>query len=302
MGRGELPHCSYYHLPSEKCPLTHPRQLMVSAIRRDTTQSHRWLCWRCNIPNDRTWENPHLTSKYAFKIEGEVSFHWWIEHSADLIWEWYNLALYLGISHEDIMGAYGINLEDVPWPIGSAFEVLRIHIPSGAKLTTTSSGIHHTTKAMRSFIRFWAELALVKGKCSGENHLSTRAEGTREVSSGSDRCQPCNFEKSRGSQFHGPAWSQGTRPWSWHHFHGLDRSNWSLPWALESRVWAFVRRPSLHWRVWRDSARFPQNRFGEHLSAPKSQRFLRFAIAMPIADPRNRSDFRDKRKQCCIAI
>ena len=38
------------------------------------------------------------------------------------------------------------------------------------------------------------------------------------------------------------------------------------------------------------------------LSAPKSQRFLRFAIAMPIADPRNRSDFRDKRKQCCTAI
>ena len=27
---------------------------------------------------------------------------------------------------------------------------------------------------------------------------------------------------------------------------------------------------------------------GEYLSAPKSQRFLRFAIAMPIADPRNR--------------
>ena len=27
------------------------------------------------------------------------------------------------------------------------------------------------------------------------------------------------------------------------------------------------------------------------LSAPKSQQFLRFAIAMPIADPRHRSDF-----------
>ena len=32
------------------------------------------------------------------------------------------------------------------------------------------------------------------------------------------------------------------------------------------------------------------------LSAPKSQRFLRFAIAMPIAVPRNRRDFREKRK------
>ena len=46
---------------------------------------------------------------------------------------------------------------------------------------------------------------------------------------------------------------------------------------------------------------YPVRQFDD-LSAPKSQRFLRFAIAMPIADPRNRSDFRDKRKQCCIAI
>ena len=35
--------------------------------------------------------------------------------------------------------------------------------------------------------------------------------------------------------------------------------------------------------------------WGWNLSAPKSQRFLQFAIAMPIADPRNRSDFLDKR-------
>ena len=38
------------------------------------------------------------------------------------------------------------------------------------------------------------------------------------------------------------------------------------------------------------------------LSSLKSQRFLRFAIAIPIADPRNCSDFRDKRKQCCTTI
>ena len=39
-----------------------------------------------------------------------------------------------------------------------------------------------------------------------------------------------------------------------------------------------------------------------NLSAPNLQRFLRFAIVMPIANSRNRSDFRDKKKQCCIAI
>ena len=35
---------------------------------------------------------------------------------------------------------------------------------------------------------------------------------------------------------------------------------------------------------------------GEALSAPKSQRFLRSAIAMPIADPRNRCDFPRQKK------
>ena len=37
-------------------------------------------------------------------------------------------------------------------------------------------------------------------------------------------------------------------------------------------------------------------------SAPKSQRFLRFAIVMPIVDPRNRSDFRDKRSTHYAAL
>ena len=52
----------------------------------------------------------------------------------------------------------------------------------------------------------------------------------------------------------------------------------------------------------REKRRIAKHRFGLNLSAPKSQRFLRFAIAMPIADHRNRSDFPDKTKQCCVAI
>ena len=40
------------------------------------------------------------------------------------------------------------------------------------------------------------------------------------------------------------------------------------------------------------------HRIQQTLSAPKSQRFLRFAVAMPIADPEIASDFQDKTKQC----
>ena len=44
--------------------------------------------------------------------------------------------------------------------------------------------------------------------------------------------------------------------------------------------------------------------FGQNgsLCTPKSQWFWQFAIAMPIADSEIASDFRDKTKQCCIAI
>ena len=63
---------AYCRLTSEKYPFTHPRQLAPSTVRRDARLSHRWLCWRCQIPNDKTTNYPHVTSKYAFKTEGEV--------------------------------------------------------------------------------------------------------------------------------------------------------------------------------------------------------------------------------------
>ena len=47
---------------------------------------------------------------------------------------------------------------------------------------------------------------------------------------------------------------------------------------------------------------FPFGKRQGNLSAPKSQRLLPFAIAMPIADPEIASDFRDKTKKSCIAI
>ena len=40
--------------------------------------------------------------------------------------------------------------------------------------------------------------------------------------------------------------------------------------------------------------------FDQGLSAPKSQRFLRFAIPMPIADPRHRSDFGSKTSNAAL--
>ena len=128
----------YYHLASEKYPFTHPHQLAASAVRRDATLSHRWLRWCCQIPNDKTTNYPPLTSQYAFKTEGEVSFRWRIDHASELNWDWCFLGLKLGVLHDDIMKVYGIDLEDSPWPIGTALEHLSIFLPS--------RGIPHSEK------------------------------------------------------------------------------------------------------------------------------------------------------------
>ena len=55
------------------------------------------------------------------------------------------------------------------------------------------------------------------------------------------------------------------------------------PW-LEVVMWMPMLNTAIPLTSYRAPARIHQN-----LSAPKSQRFLRFAIAMPIADPRNRA-------------
>ena len=87
-----------------------------------------------------------------------------------------------------------------------------------------------------------------------------------------------------------------------------------LSWAIEIKVYlnrltgslpsSVVRRPSsltealnslLKQSLEEDKLQTNNKPSPLDLRAPKSKRFLRFAIAVPIADPRNRSDFRDKR-------
>ena len=81
-------------------------------------------------------------------------------------------------------------------------------------------------------------------------------------------------------------------------FGAIPRSAASQQWGP---TWRSLKR-SGGLQPWHSSAKLKIVTLFARLSAPKSQRFLRFAIAMPIADPKNRSDFRNKRKQCCIAI
>ena len=56
----------------------------------------------------------------------------------------------------------------------------------------------------------------------------------------------------------------------------LLATSWTRPSPSQNQIRSY--HPTMAWQH-------------EMLSAPKSQRFLRFAIAMPIADPRNRERF-----------
>ena len=98
---------------------------------------------------------------------------------------------------------------------------------------------------------------------------------------------PCLFPKKQGKEGQGvrEPFVRGPRMGGWIRRGWISRS-WGAP----------IFHPEVP-KPFKISGLCPLN-----LSAPKSQRFLRFAIAMPIANPRNGSDFRDKRKQCCVAI
>ena len=118
---------AYYHEPSLRYPLTHPKQLAATAIRRDATLNNRWLCWACQKPNKM---EPHKTGKTSFKTSTEVSYHWWNNHSTAAHWDFIHKAEALKVTRADILFAYGISLNDQPWPVGTALDELPVFIPS----------------------------------------------------------------------------------------------------------------------------------------------------------------------------
>ena len=118
---------AYYYEQTWKYSLTHPRQLAAAAVRRDAHLTNRWLCWACQHPNKM---EPQKTGKTAFKSSMEVSYHWWQAHASVDQWNWYAMAIHHEVTLEDILKLYGINVEEQPWPVGTALQELPIFIPS----------------------------------------------------------------------------------------------------------------------------------------------------------------------------
>ena len=118
---------AYYYEEGWKWAITHPKQLAATALRRDASLQNRWLCWACQHPNP---DAPQRTGKTSFKSSMDVSYHWWPAHATDAQSKWLDLAIHHKVTLADILQMYGINLNEQPWPVGSALAELPTFIPS----------------------------------------------------------------------------------------------------------------------------------------------------------------------------
>ena len=117
-------HLGSYYYDDSNWSLTHPRQLSSLSLRRDAELENRWLCWQCNMPVEGV--EPHDTAKTSFKTPVEQCYHWWQMHAGESHWEWIYEAIDLNVTLPEVMFALGINIDEVPFPLGTALEGGRI--------------------------------------------------------------------------------------------------------------------------------------------------------------------------------
>ena len=95
-------------------------------LRGDGMQEER--CWSCQIPVDPNY--PHRAGKVTFSTAKEKCFHWWLNHASPAQWGFFHDCETLGVTHDEIMLAVGIDLKTCPLPIGSALERIPKILPS----------------------------------------------------------------------------------------------------------------------------------------------------------------------------
>ena len=117
-------HLGSYYYDDSRWSLTHPRQLSSLSLRRDAELDNRWLCWQCNMPVEGA--EPNDTAKTSFKSPVDQCYHWWQMHAGESHWEWLEEGLELNVTLPEVMYALGIDVDDVPFPLGTALEGGRI--------------------------------------------------------------------------------------------------------------------------------------------------------------------------------
>ena len=105
----------YMYEPSAKYPIAHPRAFAACSLAGDAQLYERFCCWTCRRQVDEGEVKSLWPDMFSFKQ------HWHVEHASALQTEWTTLALYGGVTVEDLAWEIlGVDLEDTPLPLALA--------------------------------------------------------------------------------------------------------------------------------------------------------------------------------------
>ena len=105
----------YMYDPTAKCPVAHPRAFAACSLAGDASLYERFCCWTCRRPVDEGEVKSLWPDMFSF------TQHWHVEHASTLNTDWTTLALYGGVTVQDLAWEIlGVNLEETPLPRAAA--------------------------------------------------------------------------------------------------------------------------------------------------------------------------------------
>ena len=118
--------------PTAKYPIAHPRAFAACSLAGDAQLYERFCCWACRHQVDDGEVKSLWPDMFSF------TQHWHVEHASDLQTEWTTLALYGGVTLQDLAWEIlGVDLEETPLPRATAA------LPTIPKVMPNKKGGHN---------------------------------------------------------------------------------------------------------------------------------------------------------------
>ena len=101
--------------PTAKHPVAHPRAFAACSFAGDASLYERFCCWTCRRQVDEGEVKSLWPDIFSF------TQHWHVEHASALQTEWTTLALYGGVTVQDLAWEIlGVDLDETPLPRATA--------------------------------------------------------------------------------------------------------------------------------------------------------------------------------------
>ena len=101
--------------PTAKYPAAHPRAFAACSLAGDASLYERFSCWTCRRQVEEGEAKSLWPDMFSF------TQHWHVEHASTLNTDWTTLALYGGVTVQDLAWELlGVDLEETPLPRSAA--------------------------------------------------------------------------------------------------------------------------------------------------------------------------------------